>query len=101
MDTRSILKARHPLFFSAGAMAFFRSRLESVKMAGDRIYFVTSEQYVPVDHSYSEPRLYTLRVSTLPVGPGRPEVDTVGEFQQYATLDEAKVAMKLAAFGAV
>ena len=73
-------------FFEQGATRFFRSRYpEYAYQAGERAYFVTSEQF----DNYS-PRLFTLRVCDLATG----EVDTVGGFQQYRTRYLAEKALK-------
>lgn len=64
-------------WFSPDTMRFFSSRVESGIVAGR--YFVSSEQQ---DDDY--PRLYTVRAVDDQAG-----VVTVGDFQGYASLDEA------------
>jgi hypothetical protein len=69
-------------FFDPDTMRFFGSRVSGELVAGR--YFITSEH-----DFYGTKRLYTLRVAN-----GDGTVDTVGEFQKYATLAEAKRALK-------
>ena len=76
-------------FFERATMRFFKSRVArscyATKDGG--AYFVTSEQF---DHT--TPRLYTVRYAK-PDG----DIDTVGEFQAYRTVNEARItARKLA-----
>lgn len=74
-------------WFSPDTMRFFRSRLDRTAYVGTGgCYFVTSEQF-----NDSAPRLYTVRVWR-----GK-KIDTVGEFQEYATLTAAREAAKAAA----
>ena len=66
-------------WFSPGAARFFSSRWASVGYLGrcGFVYFVDSTKY-----DASTPRLYTIRIWD----PERPrEIETVGEFQQYAS----------------
>ena len=72
-------------FFSRGAMRFFNSRIEGgTYNASGRCLFVTSEQF-----SEDSPRRFTIRES-LESG----KIETVGEFQQYATKSNAVSAIK-------
>lgn len=72
-------------FFEASTMRFFRSRILPDVYGGR--YFITSEQF-----DRDSPRLYTIREVNEHGG-----IDTVGEFQQYDTLDKARrAARKLA-----
>lgn len=64
-------------WFDPDTLRFFRSRIDSTVYGGR--YFVSSEQY-----DDSTPRLYTVREAK-PDG----DVETVGEFQAYATRGEA------------
>lgn len=104
---RRVLRAANSThFFDPGAMRSFRSRL-SGEIFGHKIdgskeagYFVTSEQFVPL-YGRPEPRRYTIRsfvVSRWVDKYGTPyahvEVSTAGEFQEYATLAEAKAAAR-------
>ncbi len=73
-------------FFTQDTTRFFRSRYpESAYKAGDRAYFITSEQFD--DHA---PRLFTLRVCDLTTG----AVDTVGEFQEYRSRHRAEKVLR-------
>jgi hypothetical protein len=71
-------------FFDRSTMRFFRSKVATRRPLGGQ-YFVTSEQENP-----SAPRLYTVR-QILESG----DIITVGEFQQYKSLEAAKNAIKL------
>lgn len=64
-------------FFDAATMRFFNSRVLDGVYGGR--YFVTSERYG------SEPRYYTVRVYDPETG----SVDTVGDFQAFATARQA------------
>ena len=72
-------------WFEPATMRYFGSRVGSKVYGGQ--YFISSEQYF-----HTEPRLYTIRKVTY--SDGRMEIDTVGEFQQYATRAEAEAAIK-------
>lgn len=74
------IRARHRgHWFSPDTMRFFRSRVGGYGFgAGEAVYFVSSEQFTSRD--YTAPRKYTVRVLD---ADGR--VDTVGEFQAYAS----------------
>lgn len=83
--TRAELKAKAPVWFSKSAMQFFQSVLHTGGYrVGDSIYFVTSEKCL------DEPRRWTVRVMDWTTG----DITNIGEFQQYATLEEALTAMK-------
>lgn len=76
-------------WFSRGNMRFFNSKIES-GMYGRR-YFITSEKrdgdtYLGIPDG---DRRYTIR-EALPNG----HVETVGEFQAYATIGEAREAAR-------
>lgn len=73
-------------FFDAAAMRFFNSKIEG-GMIGGR-WFITSEQF-----DDESPRLYSVRVVTrdMDATPSL-QIDTVGDFQAYATRAEAKAA---------
>jgi len=64
-------------WFDKSSMRFFNTKIESRLIAGKR--FITSEK------GPDEVRRYTVR-EALPSG----EIDTVGEFQEYRTLEAAK-----------
>ncbi len=71
-------------FFDPLTMRFFRSRVGRRIYGGQ--YFVTSER----DGFSLNPRRYTVRKFTGPDG----DVETVGEFQQYASRSGAIAAAK-------
>jgi hypothetical protein len=62
-------------------MRFFNTRLESGLIGGK--YFITSERY-----DENRPRRYSVRRAD-PDG----TIDTVGEFQEYLTKDDARDAI--------
>lgn len=68
-------------FFDEDTMEFFNSKMETDLLNGN--YFITSEQY-----SLSSPRQYSIRKAN-----GDGTVDTIGQFQQYNSLKEAKEAV--------
>jgi hypothetical protein len=74
-------KERGGFWFSKDTLAYFDSHLESKLIGGQ--YFVTSEQFHGSDGS--DPRRFTIRE----VLNEQAEIGTVGEFQQYTTLQEA------------
>ncbi len=67
-------------FFDPATMRFFNSRVHRAVYGGR--YFVTSERY-----SVESGRRYTVR-EILPDG----DIETVGDFQQYATAAQARKA---------
>jgi hypothetical protein len=74
-------------FFTASAMRFFGSRIlwDTLTEAAPGVWlFITSERF------YQEPRAYTLKQWTKESG-----IDTVGDFQQYATAAAARKALAL------
>ena len=77
-------------FFDASAKRFFRSRILIGQYPGaDGFYFVTSEQF-----DSRSPRLYTVRRMSMDCA----NVQTVGEFQAYATARDARRAAKAASY---
>ena len=68
-------------WFDREAMEFFRTIIESELIAGR--YFITSEQRE--DHT---PRLFSVRMAE-PSG----AIETVGRFQGYASLEQARAAI--------
>lgn len=75
-------------WFDPGTMRFFKTRLsEHLFYGATIIYFVSSEQ------GPNGIRRYSVRSYTPETG----EIDTVGEFQQYRTRDQAKRAAAKAA----
>lgn len=81
-DVKSVNKSVGGHFFGAGTMRYFNSRVETELYRGR--YFITSEKHD------NDPRLYTIR-QALPTG----EVETVGDFQQYHSIEAARAAMHL------
>lgn len=87
----------HSHFFDKDTMRFFSSRVsELMWVDGDRkdyqtnpIYFITSEQdRGPYQHSGSV-RAFTIRRID-----ADGDIDTIGDFQGYSTLNEARRAIK-------
>ncbi len=74
-------------FFERSSMRFFNSKVASQTVIHG-CYFITSEQFC--DGSYVAPRKYTIRQVN-----EQGHVSTVGDFQAYATVEEAKVAARL------
>lgn len=70
-------------FFDADTMRFFGSRVLPTVYGGR--YFITSEQ----DHYGNEAKAYTIRIA---LADGH--IDTVGNFQAYATRAQAVSAVK-------
>lgn len=89
-DVRAANKAAGRYFFERATMRFFQSRIESTLYGGR--YFITSEQCPGVGHA----RLYSVR-EALPDG----EIGTVGEFQQYRHIEDAREAARRLARGGV
>lgn len=89
MTTINILRvqqAHRGHWFSPGAKRFFDSRIPQTAILEDgKAYFVSSERF-----DYSSPRLYTIRVCDMNTG----EIDTIGEFQQYATSQQAYTGIR-------
>ncbi len=86
MSTISIstVKAHHyGHFFDPAAMRFFASRVaQNAYLTADEnvAYFITSEQFTGSD-GHAQMRRYTVRKINMHTG----SIDTVGEFQQYAS----------------
>lgn len=70
-------------FFERDTMRFFRSRIET--QANNGGYFITSEK---PPHG---PRQFTLRRFNWETG----DIDTVGEFMQYRSREEALAARRI------
>ena len=77
-DVKRINRDNGKYFFEKGALKFFNSRIGNT-LYGNK-YFVTSEQY-----NENFPRLYTIRMFDVNTG----SVDTVGEFQEFTTGQQA------------
>ena len=83
-ELRSYVRSYGKRFFNASTMRFFNSRLcGGCDALG---FFVTSERF---GFDAFSPRLYTVR--RLRIGG---EVETVGKFQAYATLKQARAAIR-------
>lgn len=85
-DIKEANKAIGQYFFEPATMRFFSSKLASRTVYGGR-YFLTSEQFVGSD-GYAAPRKYTIRACY------DGKIDTVGDFQQYQTIEEARAAVR-------
>lgn len=89
MKTINILQVKQAHtghWFSSGAMKFFDSRIpQTAIMENGKAYFVSSERF-----DYNSPRLYSIRVCDMSSG----KIDTIGEFQQYATSKQAYAGIK-------
>ena len=75
-------------FFDAASKRFFRSRIGQIVIGGR--FFITSEQF---DHRSA--RLYTIRECR------NGKIETVGEFQAYATAAAARAAASKIARGSI
>lgn len=80
-------------WFEPGTMAFFSSQIEPKVYQG--CYFISSEQYELSDTESAkitpaDPRAWTIHTVT----PGG-WVSTIGEFQQYKSLQDAEAAVAL------
>jgi hypothetical protein len=71
-------------FFEASTLRFFDSRILPTVYGGR--YFITSEQFHGSD-GYTAPRKYTIRRAE-----DSGDINTIGEFQAYNELREAKQA---------
>jgi hypothetical protein len=82
-------------FFERDTMRFFRSKIASYEVWDGR-YFITSEQNDWHDergYPHRGPRLFTIREAVEDEDGFR--INTVGEFQAYGTLAQAKRAVRL------
>jgi len=77
-------------FFDKGTMRFFQSRLIDVTytVPGGVCVFITSERFTT--SRGAEPRAYTVRTFNTMNG----NIEEIGDFQQYATLYQARKAWK-------
>ena len=82
-------KTNRAYWFALDTMRFFATKLYSKVYKGR--YFITSEQFIS-DHG-NGPRLYSVR-ECMPNG----SIETVGKFQAYNSLAEAKRAIQLLPF---
>lgn len=86
-DVRAANESIGHHWFEPSTLRFFRSRIGQTLYGGR--YFVTSEQFVPRATGCSGPRRYTIRAAK-PSG----AIETVGEFQQYETSEQARRVIK-------
>jgi hypothetical protein len=86
-DIKAAARAAGNHFFETDTLSFFSSRISGAVFGGE--YFVTSEQD-KTGNAWNGARRYTVRRAWH--GPNGFTVDTVGEFGEFATLDEAKSA---------
>jgi len=85
-DVRNANRQAGYHFFDADTLRFFRGRIIGQLVAGR--YFITSEQFV-APYEAPAPRRYTIRYAN-----DDATIDTVGDFQQYATLADARKALR-------
>lgn len=87
---KAVNRAHGCHFFDRDTMHFFRSKVHGAGYVhGDRVLFVTSEQFVNERSDFREPRKYTVRIMSLETG----DVDKIGTFQGHATLEDARAAL--------
>lgn len=89
-DIRRISEYLGSHFFEPASMRFFNSRIAGYDVYGGK-YFITSEQFVDRNAGIVKPRRYTIREIT---NDGKVNTAKGCEFQQFATLREAKTAVK-------
>jgi hypothetical protein len=82
-DVRAANRAGGQHFFSAGAMRFFNSKVESALYSGR--YFITSERF-----RFDDPKAYTVR-EVMEKGAS---IETVGEFCQYKNIEDARAEIR-------
>ena len=75
-------------FTSVGKRFFDSHWAETATLIGLKAYFVSSEQFH--DGAHSEPRKYSVRVCDMASG----DINTVGVFQAYFTIAQARAAIK-------
>jgi len=94
-DIKLSNKQHGQFFFEPATLRFFRSRIGQEVYEGiGGVYFTTSEQFVPSSGTPAK-RLYTVRK----FDPATGDVDTLGEFQQYASASGARMAAIKASLG--
>jgi len=77
-------KGKH--FFDSDTTRFFQSHIpDDLIVHEGKAYFLTSEQFVEANGTKHD-RRYSVRAMDLDTG----AVDTIGEFQQFATAREAR-----------
>jgi hypothetical protein len=82
-EIKAANEAKGDNWFSPNTLRFFKSEVYP-EVYGER-YFVTSEKND--GYGYSYPRLYSVRIAN-----EDGSIDTVGEFQAYGSLREARRA---------
>jgi len=89
--------ARGHWWFEPATLRFFRSRVgrNAYRAADGRAYFVSSEQFIGSD-GCAHARKYSVRVQHIDGS-----IDTVGEFQAYATQADARTEARRLAKGGI
>ena len=83
-DVKNLAEKRHSHFFDVDTMRFFKSRPSNEAYKhGDKIYFITSEQGPNMN------RKWTTRYIT-----EDGNIEPLGEFQQYDSLNDARRAIR-------
>lgn len=86
MEMWQVERAHRGHWFDPPSKRFFSSRIAQTAQVKDgKAYFVSSEQF-----DYKSPRLYSVRVCDLKTG----DIDTMGEFQEHQTSQQAYKAIK-------
>lgn len=85
-EAKRLNKNAGDTWFSPETMRFFNTRIHG-GIRRER-FFITSEQFID-SRGNSEPRMYSIRSINWETG----QVETVGEFQEYKTLEAAKLAI--------
>lgn len=89
-DVKERSKKGDKHFFDADAMRFFSSRISELAwQKGNDIYFITSEADKGYIKHKGSIRAYTVRKSTI-----EGNIDKVSEFQEHATLRQARNHIK-------
>lgn len=83
--TLTEMRRQNEMWFSEGAMRFFNSEIETKAHLN---FFVTSEVFE--EHNPNYPRLYSVRY----FANGTNKVETIGNFQQFETKEEAETVAK-------
>jgi len=79
------VKVNNKNFFGEREMKFFNSKLHTGLLKGK--YFITSEQFISSTGDKFD-RLFSIREAV-----GENNINTIGDFQQYKSLSEAKKAV--------
>jgi hypothetical protein len=90
-DIKRANKANGGHWFEPATMRFFNSKVESRVYEGPGgVYFVTSER-----RELDMPKRYTVRV----FDPSTGDIDTVGDFQEFSALYNARATARALAAG--